>query len=523
MFLAEATAVVPTVYKTLAASNDWTLLIPEILMVALTLVTLVDAMFMRKREAWITPALIKLCLLAFTTTTLVSYLGDTTPAGESFGGMLHQHGKMTDIIRLFFIITAFCITHLSATWLRTSKLPHTEFHVLTLVACTAMMLLTQANHFVLFFVALETIAICLYALVGYNRNSAASLEAGVKYLVCGGLSSALLLAGIVLLYGLGGNTTLNPHAGEMDMLRFDNLREFITAHGNLPLVKTGVILVLSGIAFKVGAFPFNLWIPDVYQGAPSPAAALLAIGSKAVGIFALILLCGIPGHPEAAYATGPFAGAMSTIIPLLSAVIGVTLLFGNIAALGQHNIKRLLGLSGISHAGFLLLGVLAAQCLPPEQAPLAANAVLLYLFAYLIGSTVTFGVVGLVAGENDSGNTITDYTGLHKRSPFTSLLLASGVGSLAGVPPSLGFIAKLLILVVAFKAGLYALAAIALLCVAMGIYYYFGWIREAFNRGGDAETEPAKLIIPVSSRGVLGTLAAITVFGAFFQIVAYYI
>jgi NADH-quinone oxidoreductase subunit N len=517
MFLAEqSAALVPAVYKQLAETNDWRLLAPEISVAVLSLVALLDGMMLKKREAWYTPAMLKFFLLFIA--AIVGFVClpmslNNDPAPNAFGGLIAQHGGWyTDVARIFFLLTAFCVTHLTSVYLRTSKLVHNEYYHLILVATAAMMLLVQANHFVLFFIALETVAVTLYVLVGYNRNSAASLEAGVKYLITGGLSSSLLLAGIVLLYGLGGNTELNHDAASMDMLRFDHLQIFLSRPEiqSLPLVKAGVVLVLSGVAFKIGAFPFNVWVPDVYQGAPSPTTAFLTIGSKAAGVFALISLTVLSG--------APFKLMQHMLVNILVPVAGLTLLFGNITALGQVNVKRLLGLSGISHAGFLLIGVLAAIVPNDDDSRyFALISVVAYLFVYLFSSTLVFGVVGHMAGEDDSTHAIIDYRRLYERSPFLSFLLAIGVGSLAGIPPTLGFITKLLILIAAFKAGLYGIVAVALVGVVMGMYYYLTWLREAFTRV-KSEDAPAPVLVNMRSRIILSVIALVVLFGFIAQI-----
>lgn len=516
MFLAEqAVAAVPAVFKQFSESNAWNLISPEMLVAGLSLLVLLNGMVLKKSERWFTPVLVKASLLFFAAISVYSLLTGKTSETLAFGGLVYQHGAYTDVLRIFFLLTAFAVTQLGSVFLRSSKLAHNEFYHLVLVATAAMMLLVQSNHFVLFFVCLETVAVTLYILVGYNRNSAFSLEAGVKYLITGGLSSALLLAGIVLLYGLGGNTALNAHAAAQDMLRFDHLQEFVGNNAGLPLVKAGVALVLAGVAFKVGAFPFNTWIPDVYQGAPSPVTAFLAVGSKAAGVLSLILLCTMYN--------APFANIDGLLIAILIPVTALTLLLGNIAALGQRNVKRLMGLSGMSHAGFLLLGVIAAIAAPnPEVHNLAIISVVAYLFVYLLSSTLVFGVIGHVAPEDDAGNSITDYKRLYRRSPVLGVILAVGVGSLAGAPPTLGFLTKLLVLVAAFKSasalaaagasGLFGLIAVALACVVAGVYYYFSWLREAYDRT-KTDDEPAPILVGVRSRLILAVCGAIVLFG----------
>ena len=510
MFPAEQTAAIPAVYKQLADSNAWSLLAPEITVAGLSLLVLADGLLLKKSRAWLTPVTVKFFLLLLAGFTVANLVRGAGAEGPAFGGLVMLHGRFSDVARLFFLATAFAVTHLASGYLGKRNLPRHEYLHLTLVATAAMMLLVQANHFVLFFLALETVAVVLYVLVGYNRKSGASLEAGVKYLITGGLSSALLLAGIVLLTGAGGNTLLNPHAGAMDMFRFDHLQVFVTAHADLAIVKAGVALTLAGVAFKLGAFPFNVWIPDVYQGAPAPTTAFLAVGSKGAGVFALILLTVLTN--------APFRDIDPMLVKILVPVAGLTLLFGNLPALGQRNVKRLLGLSGMSHAGWLLIGVLAAIASPDADARyLAVVAVIAYLFAYLLGSTLVFGVINHVAGEEDSEHTLDDYRRLYARSPFLAGILATGLGSLAGAPPTLGFVAKLLIVIAAFGAGLYAVTILALACVVTGVYYYFGWLREAFHRSPESDA-PAPIEVGRRSRVILGVAAALTLFGFLAQL-----
>lgn len=514
MFLAEHTAaLVPVVYRELAESNVWSLLAPEIAVAILSLLALFDGMFNRQRDKRLFSVTLKLSFILIATYLVLQLFTGRSPEGISFGGLVVQYGWYTDVARLFFIGTAFVVIHLASGYLGKTRLVSNEFYHLTLVAVAAMMLLVQANHFVLFFMALETVAVTLCVLVGYNKNNAFSLEAGVKYLIAGSLGSALLLAGIVLLYGLGGNTLLNSDAGALDMFRFDHLQVFLSRSeiAELPLVKAGVVLTLCGVAFKIGAFPFNLWIPDVYQGAPTPTTALLTIGSKAAGVFALVGLTVLN--------RGPFVHMQEMLVAILMPVAAVTLLFGNITALGQLKVKRMLGLSSISHAGFLLIGVTAAISADDDATRyLAVGAILAYLFVYLLSSLLVFSVVNKVSEDHDAMSTFHDYRRLYARSPFLACVLAIGVGSLAGLPPTLGFVTKLFILIVAFKAGLFVLVAVALISVVFGVYYYAGWLREAFLRI-DSDKAPEPIAVGMRSRIILTAAGTLVLFGFLGQLI----
>jgi NADH-quinone oxidoreductase subunit N len=366
-----------------------------------------------------------------------------------------------------------------------------------------MMLLAQSNNLLLLFVALETVTIGLYILVSYYRNNSLTLEAGLKYLVMGALSSSLLLFGIVLLYGVAGNAALPGHTAQA--MHYGQLASFLAANPHNFLASIGIVLVLSGVAFKIGAFPFQIWVPDVYQGAPTPVTAFLAVSSKAVG-FAVLLSLSLT----------VFASYGWLLMPVLTFFAGATLLFGNIAALTQHNVKRLIGLSGVSHAGFLLLGVAAAS-----RAPMAVGSIYFYLFAYLLASFAVFGVMTHLAGANDTDQELDHYAGLAKANPFLALVLAVGLGSLAGIPPLVGFMGKLFIFISAFQAGLYGLIAVAVVGVVISIYYYFGWIKAAFFEtwatSPDAPVKPARTPVDLVTGIALGALALSTVVLGFYQ------
>jgi NADH-quinone oxidoreductase subunit N len=267
------------------------------------------------------------------------------------------------------------------------------------------------------------------------------------------------------------------------------------------------VMVLAGVAFKVGAFPFQFWIPDVYQGAPTPVTAFLAVGSKAAGFAVMLTLTQV--------VFAPYEGLVVWVLSLLAIA---TILFGNVAALTQYNVKRLMGLSGVSHAGFLMLGLVALYTVP-----LALSAILFYLFAYLLAAMAVFGVMVHVAGENDADQDLDHYADLAKREPFLGAVLAIGLGSLAGIPPLAGFIGKLLVFISAFKAGLYPLLVVAVVGVVISIYYYFGWIRSAFfrtwrtNCNATAKETPERIQITLSAYVALTLLAAFTVVLGFYQ------
>jgi NADH-quinone oxidoreductase subunit N len=487
-----------------ADANQWSAIFPELALGCLALALLVLEVALPKTLHRIIPGVaiigqltLLVCLLA---TFNAPYVGATT-----FNGLLH-HSRDGQFLRVFFLLCSLLVSLLGTVALAKQRMPRIEFYHLVLVVSGAMMLLVQSNHFVMLFVALETVTVGFYILVSYFRGSALSLEAGLKYLIMGALSSAILLFGIVLLYGVAGNPALPAHTAHG--MSFPELSRFLAANPHNYVAILGILLVLSGVAFKIGAFPFQIWIPDVYQGAPTPVTAFLAVASKAAGFAVLLTLV----HN----AFGPCA---QVTVPMLTLMAAATLLFGNIAALTQHNVKRLIGLSGVAHAGFLLLGVVASMTVP-----LATGAVYFYLFAYLIASFAVFGVMQHVAGGNDAEQDLDHYAGLAKEQPFLALVLAIGLGSLAGIPPLVGFMGKLFIFIAAFQAGLYTLLGIAIIGVVISIYYYFGWIKAAFFETwraplleGETDDRPARTPVRWPLGFALGVLALGTVVLGLYQ------
>lgn len=488
--------------KSAAESNDWGAIMPEVSLACLALLLLILEIILPKKERGYIPGIAIFGQIAILIEQLV-FFNSGAVGMDNFAGLLH-HSYVGQAFRVFFLLAGILVSLLGQVSLAKQKMPRIEFYHTVLVVSAAMMLLAQANHFVLLFVALETLTIGLYILVSYYRGNPLTLEAGLKYLVMGALSSALLLFGIALIYGAAGNPLASGHA--TDAFNFNQIERFLALNPHNFLASAGIVLVLSGIAFKIGGFPFQIWIPDVYQGAPTPVTAFLAVASKAAGFAILLTL-----------ANTVFVSYAWLVTPVLTAMAAATILFGNIAALTQSNVKRLIGLSGVSHAGFLLLGVIAAP-----KAPGAVGAVLFYLFAYLLASFAVFGVMTHLAGENDADQDLDYYAGLAKENPFLAGVLAVGLGSLAGIPPLAGFMGKFFVFVAAAHAHLYGLLVIAIVGVVISIYYYFGWIKAAFFEtwtpaDGSANPRPARTPVGAPAGIALATLALASILFGVYQ------
>jgi len=480
----------------IAQSNLWGAIYPELTLGLLALGLLLLEIALPKALHRLIPRLAILGQMALLGWIVFRDLSGPEIDG-AFGGML-AFSPLGQAFRVFFLLASIFICYIAMVSLERRGAPQVEFFHILLVATGALMLLAQASHFLMLFVALEAATVGFFVLVSYFRTSPLSLEAGLKYLVTAALSSGLLLFGIALLFGAAGNPALEGSSATP--LAFASLRAFLEANPGDLMARLGMILVVSGVAFKVGAFPFQIWIPDVYQGAPLPTAALLAIASKAAGFAMLINLMPV------------FAPMGETLMPLLSALAALTILFGNFAALTQRNLKRVIGLSGVSHAGFLLVGVVAMPA-----ADLAVGAIVFYLFAYLLASVAVFAVLVHLPEEDDAKLSLDDLGDLARRNGFLGLALAVGIGSLAGIPPLAGFIGKLMIFLAAYQAGLTGLLFVSILGVVVSIYYYFGVIKAAFFevwRFDDEEEEGKKAEPPLPGRllrwpGRLAILAAV--------------
>ena len=491
----------PEILKAVADSNQWWALGPEMILACAALGLLVLEIVTPKEQHRFIPQ-VAIATLAMLLITVV-FNFDKTWGGEPLFGGLIKLGVPGQIARVFFLLSSLLVCFLGTICLPRTRMPRVEFYHIVLVVTAALMLLAQSNHFAMFFVALETVTIGFYILVSYFRDNVRTLEAGLKYLVLGALSSAIMLFGIVLLYGAVGRVEADGIV--RTGFEFEVVREFLAANPDSFLGLAGTLLVLSGVAFKIGAFPFQVWIPDVYQGAPTPVTAFLAVSSKAAGFAVMLTLV-----------LTVFSPLTDLLVPVLSLLAAGTILFGNLSALSQRNAKRLMGLSGVSHAGYLLIGVVAALTVP-----WAASAVWFYLFTYLLASMAVFGVMAHLAGEDDTAQELDHYEKLAKERPFLGAVLAVGIGSLAGIPPLAGFMGKLLIFVAAFQAHLYGLLAVAVIGVVLSIYYYFGWIKAAFFEvwSPNPEAAPARPVTPVSRIGsaVLTALALATILLGFYQ------
>ncbi len=402
-----------------------------------------------------------------------SFKLDGSTAQFAFGADANHASYVLDGLALFFkrffLLAAIIVLVMSVEFADRIQAGISEFYSLVIFALAGMMFAASANDFTMLFVSIELITVTFYVLTSFQRNRLPSLEAGVKYLILGALSSAFMVYGIALVYGTSGT------------MSFGELTTKAAALGDKPVFLLGLLLVVFGLAFKIAAFPLQIWAPDVYQGSPAPVTAFLAVGSKAAGFVLLLrlLFSAVPHEITAHWAK------------LLMVMSAITILYGNLCAIPQRNLKRLLGYSSIANAGYLLLGVAALS-----QA--GSTAILYYLGGYLFTVLAAFTVICIVMRAAEAED-ISALAGLNQRSPLLAATMTLAMVSLAGVPPLAGFFGKFLLLKSVIEAGpaYYWLLAVAIVGVVISLYYYFGVIRAIYWSPNPPDLSPIRVPNPL--------------------------
>ncbi|MDB6109452.1 MAG: proton-translocating NADH-quinone oxidoreductase, chain [Pedosphaera sp.] len=391
-------------------------------------------------------------------------------AQSAFHGMYLMDG-LALFFKRFFLVTAMIVLLMSVEFADRIEAGISEFYALILFALTGMMFAASANDFTLLFVSVELITVTFYVLTSFQRSKLLSLEAGAKYLILGALSSAFMVYGIALVFGTTGR------------MNFDQIALVAPQLVGDKIFLMGVLLVLVGLGFKIAAFPVQMWAPDVYQGSPAPTTAFLAVGSKAAG-FVLLL--------RVLFNAVPAVTAHWTTLLIVISII--TILYGNLCAIPQRNLKRLLGYSSIANAGYLLMGVAAMSVA-------GQSAILYYLGGYLFTVLGAFIVICLVMTKVE-GEDISALAGLNQRSPLLATTLTLAMVSLAGIPPLAGFFGKFLLLKAVVEKGAtnpayYWLVAVAIFGVVISLYYYFGVVRAIYWSKDATDLSPIPVSLPI--------------------------
>jgi NADH-quinone oxidoreductase subunit N len=365
--------------------------------------------------------------------------------------------------QVLFLALALMVLALAPGYLQRRGIQKGEFYILLVGALAGLMLMVAATNLITIFLGIELLSISLYILSAFLRQEEASQEAGMKYLLIGGFASGFLLYGMAMLYGGTGSTSVTRIAAVLPSLSGDSLLFSVL----------GVALILVGVGFKASAAPFHTWTPDVYEGAPTPVVAFMSVGTKVAAIAIFLRI---------------FVVDLSAVYPrwvlLLGSVAGLSMLVGSVGALRQDDVKRMLAYSSVAQAGYLLLAVVAGAA--------GLTAGLFYLAAYGVMTFGAFGVISLVAGRDSDHSHIDSFRGLGFRRPVLGGLLSLFMLSLAGIPPTVGFMGKLFVFEAAIRAGYVPLTIVAILASAISLYYYLRVVAVVYTPADGTETSPAR-------------------------------
>ncbi len=442
-------------------------LYPEIIVIATAFVVMAVDMFVGDKRIVGYVGLLGLIAAAGVSVSMLS-----APAAPAFQDMAMSDGYSL-VLNLIFIVTAGLSILLSLGYLEGREMQRGEYYALILFSTSGMMFMGAATDLIIVFLGLEIMSIALYILAAFNRKQLRSGEAGMKYFVLGAFASAFFLYGVALIYGSTGTTNLLGISEWFD-----------SGQGSLndPLALVGLALLIVGFGFKVAAVPFQWWTPDVYQGAPTSVTAFMSVGAKAAGFAALIRLLAISFDTA-------FVVNWQIIVAILAVI---TMTGGNVAALAQKDVKRMLAYSSIAHAGYILVGVAAGER--------AVSGILFYLMAYAFMNIGAFAVIAVLERQDEAGSQLSDYTGLAARTPLLALVMAFFMFSLTGIPPFVGFWGKLYVFQAAVEVNMSWLAIVGMINSAISAFYYLGVVVQMYMRTTEeaADLPPVRLAMPVT-------------------------
>ena len=453
---------------------NWQLLMPELIIVLTFILVVIFDLFnslQKTLTAWIT--IIGSAIALYVSINMLQ-IGTE---GTEFSNMI-QVDKYSLFFNVIFLVSTILVVLISTNYLGRQDRRQGEYYLLVLLATLGMMLMASGNELIVVFLGLELMSLSLYVLAGYFQGSMASSEAGMKYLLLGAFASGFFLYGIALIYGGAGTTSIPEIASAL------------TVNAKSPLLLSGMFLLVVGFGFKVALVPFHQWAPDVYEGAPTSIAAFISAGPKAAGFAAFLRI---------------FMDALQTLqsewIILITILAALTMTVGNLVAIAQRNIKRMLAYSSIAHAGYVLVGLAAAN-------KDGISGAMFYLFVYCVMNIGAFGAVILAKTEDGESLMISDYAGLGFKKPLLALFMTIMLLSLAGFPPTAGFVGKFYIFRSAVESGQIWLVIIGAINTAISAFYYLRVVVAMYMREPEADLDflayPRLLIVAL-------TLAAIGV------------
>ncbi len=460
---------------------DLIALLPELVLAALAMVVLLAGLASgRARHGLLAGG--ALVSLAVTALALWYAAAATDPAARLFSGMFALD-RFAVYFKALFLLSSALVILLSVDYLKRNDYRPGEYLALIMFSTVGMMTMASGVNLAAIYVGLELMALSTYILAGYFRREVKSHEAATKYFVLGAFSSGVLLYGLSLIYGTTGTLDLGA------------LAHALAAGKPTTATMVGMALLACGFLFKVAAVPFHVWTPDVYEGAPTPITAFMSVGPKAAG-FAMFLRVFLGG----------LAPLSASWIWLVGAAAVLTMIWGNVAALTQDNVKRMLAYSSIAHAGYALVGLVAGGAA-------GVNSVLFYMLVYTVTNLGAFGFVIMLESRGYAGETVTDYAGLARRHPGAAFGMLLFMLSLGGIPPTAGFMGKLYLFAAAVEAGYVWLVVVAVVMSAVSLYYYLRIVLQMYLRDGEG-VEPAELVAaPWTERVIWACGAAVLVIG----------
>ena len=417
---------------------------PEIFVFSMACAILVIDLFLSERMRAVSYWLTQATLVGAAVLTLK--LAAAAPVFTLSGMFVAD--SLADLLKLGTYAITFFVFAYSRDYLRDRGMYRGEYFVLGLLGVVGVMTMASASHFLTLYLGLELLSLSLYAMIAFQRNSGSATEAAMKYFVLGAIASGMLLYGMSMIYGATGSLEIAAVSRAIGKMSPDNI-----------ILIFGLVFVIAGLAFKVGAVPFHMWVPDVYHGAPTAVALYVGTAPK-LAAFALFLRLLVGGLE-------PLAGSWQSML-IIIAVLSMAI--GNIVAIAQDNIKRMLAYSSISHMGFFLLGILSVE-------PNGYSSSLFYILVYAVMSAGAFGMIILLSRSGFEAERLEDFKGLNQRSPWHAFLMLLLMLSMAGVPPTVGFYAKLLVIQSVIKVGMLPLAVVAVLFAVIGAYYYLRVIK----------------------------------------------
>ncbi len=451
--------------------------LPEIFVLCMLSLILVVDVFLASRFRIVTYILVQATLVITFLLAIAQYRDYPNPI-VTFSGH-YVLDKMAVLIKLFILVTSFFAFVYARVYLKERQIPRNDYYLLGLLAVLGMQIMASAYSFLTIYLGLELLSLALYAMVALYKNSQNAIEAAMKYFVLGSFASGIFLYGITMVYGATGTIEISV------------LPTVITglSHADNVIILFGLIFVLVGLIFKFGAVPFHMWVPDVYAGAATPTTLFIASAPK-IAAFGITMRILVEAFPAFQIQWEQF----------LIVVAVLSMFFGNVLAIAQTNIKRMLAYSSIAHIGYMLLGIIAGP-----DSPQGYSAAMFYIATYVLVAAGAFAIIGLMSKNGIELDKLDDYRGLNTRNPWLAFMMLLLMFSMAGVPPTVGFFAKLGLLEALVAAHYVGLAAFALLFAIIGAYYYLRVIMYMYFE------EPRETLLETQITIPAGILTAISI------------